>query len=581
MLTRRDREAQQGVARPVRVALVMLVAMVVALLAVGGFATYRIYSLGNHRFVDQAGPFFAVTEDLAVEMLNQETAVRGYVITGDPRTLAPYRQGRKYAQLELDLIAKDQAFAPRIPSDLGQMRREVRSLESFFAHEIALVRSGPAGRRRAQAEILTGKGHFDHLRAASAALIADAGEVIKRSHREQRSTLVGWWIFLGVVGGIALLLAFGLILRVPRRLIELVGEEQLARREAEQSADAARALAHVREAVLLLDEHGEIRYSNPTAREWFTRSGSAFGSEIFRDGLAGLLTRDDAPAPQRLSLENGERWVTVARTEFEGGTVLVFRDVSEDQRLERLRSEFVATAAHELRTPLSAVYGAVRTLRKREELPVEVREKFLELIEHESERLKTVTDQLLVSAQLDASNLHLNTQAVDAVALCESVLDAAAAHRPADIALTLDRPDREVFVRADPDRLRQVVANLIDNAIKYSPEGGRIEARIRVDGGLGLIEVADEGIGIPDHHQERIFEKFYRLDPNMTQGVGGSGLGLYISRELVEEMGGKLALSSRFGVGSTFTVTLPLAAEVQSIRPPHVAQPDRASSASS
>src|SRR5581483_9510799 len=169
------------------------------------------------RFIKQAAPFFAVTEDLAVEMLNQETGVRGYVISGDEKTLAPYLEGKRYASTELGLIAKDQSFDPRIPADLRRMRAEVRSLEAYFASEVALVKSGPAGKRRAQAQILAGKGHFDHLRAASAALIADAASVVNRSHREQHATLVRWWIFLGVVGGTALLIALGLIMRVPRR----------------------------------------------------------------------------------------------------------------------------------------------------------------------------------------------------------------------------------------------------------------------------------------------------------------------------------------------------------------------------
>jgi signal transduction histidine kinase len=117
-----------------------------------------------------------------------------------------------------------------------------------------------------------------------------------------------------------------------------------------------------------------------------------------------------------------------------------------------------------------------------------------------------------------------------------------------------------VTVDADADRLRQVIANLLDNAIKYSPGGGRVELRISQENGTGVIEVADHGLGIPAHEQQRIFEKFYRLDPSMTRGIGGSGLGLYISRELIEQMGGHLSVSSRVGQGSTFTVTLPLSA---------------------
>ena len=143
--TPQDREAARRAQRPVQAALALLIVVVVVLVAAGGLAAYRIYTKANQRFIDQAGPFFAVTEDLSVEMLNEETGVRGFVITGDPSTLAPYRQGKKYVRLELAVIAKDQAFDPHIPPHLRTMRREVASLEAFFAKEIALVRTGLLG----------------------------------------------------------------------------------------------------------------------------------------------------------------------------------------------------------------------------------------------------------------------------------------------------------------------------------------------------------------------------------------------------------------------------------------------------
>jgi signal transduction histidine kinase len=544
----------------VRAALAALIAIVILLVAVGGFATYRVYTQGNHRFINQAAPLFAVTEDLAVEMLNEETGVRGYVITANPNTLGPYNQGKKYAAIELALIAKDSSFDPRIPADLKTMQTEVNALNTYFASEIALVKSGPAGQKKAQEQVLAGKGHFDHLRAASGALIADAGAVVKRSHNEQHTTLISWLIFLGGAGLLAVVIAAGLLLRVPRRLIALVVEEQSARRVAEESADAARALTHVREAVLLLDEHGDVRYRNPTAEQWFELPEGAAGSPSLASALETF--HDAATTPRPVSLEGGDRWLTCDQSGFPGGRVVVIRDVSDDQRLERLRADFVATAAHELRTPLAAVYGAVRTLRQHRELPAETSERFLEMIESEADRLKIVMDQLLVSAQLDSSALRFKREPVDAAALCESLLNSAELRKPEGIDLALEPPAAVVRVDADPDRLRQVVANLIDNAIKYSPNGGQIRVRVFANGRNGAVEVVDHGVGIPAHEQQRIFEKFYRLDPSMTQGVGGSGLGLYISRGLVREMGGDLTVVSHFGSGSTFTVALPLASPV-------------------
>ena len=137
------------------------------------------------------------------------------------------------------------------------------------------------------------------------------------------------------------------------------------------------------------------------------------------------------------------------------------------------------------------------------------------------------------------------------------MIESAALHLPESISLDLN-VDGAAPIRCDENKLRQVLVNLVDNAVKYSPEGGRVELRVRSENGSCLIEVADEGLGIPADERERIFEKFYRLDPQQTQGVGGSGLGLYICRELVERMNGRLRVESEPGKGSRFTVELPL-----------------------
>src|SRR3954469_6079413 len=127
----KDLRAAERAQKPIRLPLAALALIIAALVAAGIFAAWRIYDRANHRFIDQAGPFFAVTEDLAVEMLNEETGVRGYVITADPKTLGPYNQGRKYVKLELALIEKDQRFDKNIPAHLAAMRRQVNILQSF------------------------------------------------------------------------------------------------------------------------------------------------------------------------------------------------------------------------------------------------------------------------------------------------------------------------------------------------------------------------------------------------------------------------------------------------------------------
>ena len=160
-------------------------------------------------------------------------------------------------------------------------------------------------------------------------------------------------------------------------------------------------------------------------------------------------------------------------------------------------------------------------------------------------------------------------------ALCASVLVAADARKPDSVTLALAAPVGVTTTRCDEMRLKQVLVNLVENAIKYSPGGGRVEVRVVDEDDRLRIEVSDEGLGIPRSEHVRIFEKFYRLDVEMTRGVGGSGLGLYISREIVQQMGGSLSLESTAGAGSTFTVTLPRSSSVSRIARPPLRRPAR------
>jgi two-component system phosphate regulon sensor histidine kinase PhoR len=276
-----------------------------------------------------------------------------------------------------------------------------------------------------------------------------------------------------------------------------------------------------------------------------------------------LVRPDEAlarPVTVPIVLQGRELWVSASGVDFGEGTVYALRDVTDAQALEKTRSDFVATASHELRTPLAAVYGAVRTLRREDiTLRDEDRDAFLEIIEAESVRLTHIVDQILLAGQLDADAVEVDLEQCDPVAVAEGVLESAALHLPTGISLRVEgngmRP-----IMCDANKLRQVLVNLVDNAIKYSPDGGSVEVRLGSQDGQCLIEVRDEGLGIPSSERERIFEKFYRLDPQQSGGVGGSGLGLYICRELVERMNGRLDVDSEPGEGSRFIVALPATA---------------------
>jgi signal transduction histidine kinase len=227
------------------------------------------------------------------------------------------------------------------------------------------------------------------------------------------------------------------------------------------------------------------------------------------------------------------------------------------REFDRLKDEFIAIVSHELRTPLTSVYGAAVTLHEHT-LDERRRSMLLDIISTESARLARLLDDILWVSRLDSGRAEPFITRVEPLPLTAEIVDATRTHLPSGLSVELRHDAAEPAVAADPDKLRQVLVNLIENAVKYSG-AGRIEVRLQRRNGKMRFSVRDEGLGIPLEQQDRVFEKFYRLDPDMTQGVGGTGLGLYICRELIEGMAGEIWVESEPGRGSTFSFELPLA----------------------
>jgi two-component system phosphate regulon sensor histidine kinase PhoR len=341
--------------------------------------------------------------------------------------------------------------------------------------------------------------------------------------------------------------------------------------EVEARADATRVLTYVGDGVFLLDRAGIVRLWNPAAEGITGLPAAAVLGHPAAEAIPGwdeiservpvAAAREPARAETfPIDTGRGERWISISGVEFFGGTVYAFRDITDAHRLDELQADFIATASHELRTPLAAVYGAAQTLRRHDfALDEAGRARFISLIVEESDRLARIVNQILLANQLDVGRLDLLTEPFDPVELVERVVEAARTHIPQHITLDVAAPKQLPAVAADRDRVRQILVNLVENAIKYSPDGGRIELGVAAENGMVLFRVSDEGLGIPADEQPRIFEKFYRLDPDMTRGIGGTGLGLYICSELVERMGGRIWVESDTGSGSTFFFDLPSA----------------------
>jgi PAS domain S-box-containing protein len=339
-------------------------------------------------------------------------------------------------------------------------------------------------------------------------------------------------------------------------------------RAAEERARAAIAVEHVADGVMLLDRDGIVRLWNPAAEEITGLAAAEIvgnpASETFArwDSIAELSGRTDVrPETRPVELEGRELWLSITGVEFEDGRVFAFRDLTAERAVEALKSDFVSTVSHELRTPLAAIYGAALTLRRDDvRLGEPQRSGLLEVIASESDRLARIVNDILWASRLESGAMQMTIETCDGVAIAQSVVEAARHYIPPTVDLGFEVPEDAPAIAADPDKVRQVLTNLVDNAVKYSPDGGEVTMVVSVAGSRMRFAVKDEGLGVPPAEHRRIFEKFYRLDPDLTRGVGGTGLGLYISRELLERMGGRIWVESSGAGGSTFVAELPVAA---------------------
>jgi PAS domain S-box-containing protein len=356
-----------------------------------------------------------------------------------------------------------------------------------------------------------------------------------------------------------------------RRAAVAIDNAQLYR-EAEERGRAARILASVGDGVLLIDSDGIVRYWNRAAETITGLTAADVHDRRLNEVLPGwaavaqrIPVSADPSSSLRahslpLALPGGrEIWISISAVEASEGTVYGFRDLTEERTLETLKTEFVSTVSHELRTPLAAIYGAAMTLRRDDvELDPEQRDSLLQVVSSEADRLARTVNAILWAGRLETDALMTAIGRCDPIQLVTDVVAAQRVHLPERIQLAFDAPAELPSVAADPDKLSQVLVNLLDNAIKYSPRGGRVLVTASPEEGRVRFDVTDEGIGIPQNEQRRIFEKFYRLDPNMAHGVGGTGLGLYICRELLRRMNGRLWVVSHAGRGSTFSFELPV-----------------------
>jgi PAS domain S-box-containing protein len=339
---------------------------------------------------------------------------------------------------------------------------------------------------------------------------------------------------------------------------------ELYQRVAVEREQSVAILANIADGIVAVDRDGHVVLWN-SAAEGIT---GVPASEAIGRTPAQVLQRDlESPTggPSRLVAiprGGGEVWLSLSEAVMRdpagavAGRIFAFRDISAEHVVEQMKSDFVSAVSLELRTPLTSIYGFAQTL-LREDVAFgeEERRTFLEFIARESERLTAIVDALLNVARLDTGDLSVALEPTDvAILVRDAVAGARVTANGHDLVADLGEPN--LAAHADPDKLRQVLDQLISNAVKYSPGGGRVVVSAQLRDGSVEVAVSDEGIGIPASERERIFSKFYKAGE-----AHGTGLGLFIAQGLVREMGGRMWVDSEEGRGSRFAFELPSAGE--------------------
>lgn len=605
--------SQRSVIRALIIGLGTIVALVL-LLTLGLLAAMRYTSQREMTIRNGYYPRLILSERVRAAVLEQETALRGYVATGDGRILEQFNTARDtYLAARDDLLAR----AP-LAMTTGELRDRQFSLAEQWYSEVALPQtqlrqSGATTPDEQAAAIEQGQGTLDGFRAANQEYttavqvsINDATDDIRRTRR----LIYGGALTGGlIVVGITILISRWLvrIIRTPLERLDGVvaaiergdagarvpalGAVELDRLGQgingmlDSLATTARAteIEHRRlgtivesasEGIIVVDGAGLVTTFNPAAERMFeVEAGEIVGQPV---ETLEFLTREEMSVTslpvgqtsftaQPIVRRRGERMLSalvsplVGSQPGDGGVVWVVRDVTELARVDEMKSEFISIVSHELRTPLTAIKGFTDLILEGDvgEVTEEQRE-FLEIVQSNSDRLVALINDMLDISRIEAGRITLNLDQVD---LAHAIDNVVTSFRPTleakRMSLQTELADDARQVMADEARLGQILQNLISNACKYTPAGGWVTVRAVRVGRQVAASVSDTGIGMPADALPRVFSKFYRVDQAGASGISGTGLGLAITKSLVELHGGRITIASKPNTGTTVRFTLP------------------------
>ncbi len=365
-----------------------------------------------------------------------------------------------------------------------------------------------------------------------------------------------------------------LLERMAKNVGSIIANLQLYREVVEEREELLQTFESLSAGLILVSPEGRLSQINATARAIFSLDSGAIGkssvelitSEDFHEVIEAAKKGDEGAKKEiNVQIAGADRVYEVQAANVRSedgkdvGVVSILNDITEIKNIDRMKSSFVAMASHELRTPLTAIKGFVSTLLMDDGFTAEERREFHMIMDHECDRLKRLIDDLLNTARIEAGeSLKPNYSSVDLTHLLEKVVmiqNQATTKHNIVLEIHSAMPARIV---ADEDKLDQIFTNLLNNAIKYSPNGGQITVHATNEGETLLFAIQDQGLGIPKDHLTKVFEKFHRVNNEDNRRIYGTGLGLYLVHHLVENVHmGKIWVESEVGVGSTFLFRIP------------------------
>ncbi|WP_073247909.1 two-component system histidine kinase PnpS [Caloramator proteoclasticus] len=320
--------------------------------------------------------------------------------------------------------------------------------------------------------------------------------------------------------------------------------------------------------VIFVDTEKNIVLINPAAKEIFNVKGETknrYILEVIRDSRIDELINNPDETPVEIIMHGEKERIlqvkSISVSDYGTGNIigvlLVIHDVTKIKALENMRSEFVANVSHELKTPLTSIKGFAETLKYVEDK--ETRDKFLDIIYVESERLSRLINDILTLSELENKDYAINFQKVclnECITEVYYIMERISLEK--NIRLSIDSCEEQLYIYGDRDKFKQMIINLVDNAIKYTPQNGEVYLKLEKYNNNARIEVRDTGIGISKKHLPRLFERFYRVDKARSRSMGGTGLGLAIVKHIVLMFKGDIYVDSEVNKGTTFTIILPL-----------------------